>query len=937
MQVITFYSFKGGVGRTQLLLNVACIVAARGKNVALVDMDIHAPGLSFMRCLRPDDGKAPQSGLIDFFETAVEAAGQPEAEIADLTACAYEPPEIRTKLRARAKDAGNLWLIPCADFHGTGTPEQARTAYLERLDALSPRLQRLAARSRAHAMSAGHTHQNPILSEMEEQLADLSGDRGTPDFLFIDARTGFTEISDMILCHGASHLVLVSGLNEQNQTGLDLTLSELSRRGDDGWRQELSIALSLIPWGEEQAVQEAVQRIKDMLRRHSGAEASLFGEEGTRDPFRIPYHPRLAVTDSPIVLDFPESPLSQVYEECADHLAPEVRRGEVLPFLTRIPLEERKARKQPSSDRPSIFAGRAPWHLYVKPQRVNAVREALFPPAKVSEGVTADAFINAVWNDLDKDAEAKAALLLSIPSLSSFQLSETVKALTQNRHFTEKFHGIFGFSLNDTLGLRWCEWRQVLLRCGVDAGDLWSIPEALPRINPAPGALNHGRFWTELASAMRMADDPAWLEVLRQGYPRLKDDPDFVIAAAEMLHLARKTTDAIAWLRTLLSFGDERITLPQLGQLHYQLGECLRFANDQHSARLELRRALDLYTTAKNDLGQANAHYSLGHVSLREDDLAGARTHYSHALELYNAANSTLGQANVQSALGGITLREDDLAGARKYYSHASELYTAANATLGQANVQSSIGGIALQENDLAGAHTHLSHSLDLYTSAKDVVGQANAHHSLGGIALRRCDLPGARTHYSRALELYTAASSTLGQGNAHRSLGDVALREADLAGARTHLIRALDVYTAAKNTISQASAQRSLGDVALREDDLPAARTHYTRALELHNVAKSTLGQANDHKGLAECVLRENQWDAAREALEACLVRYTSLNEQEGLHETQLLLAEAWHGIGDAIKAADLIAEVVKWAKLRGFKLLQRDALELKQKLFPT
>ncbi len=685
MQVITFYSFKGGVGRTQLLLNVACIVAARGKNVALVDMDIHAPGLSFMRCLRPDDGKAPQSGLIDFFETAVEAAGQPEAEIADLTACAYEPPEIRTKLRARAKDAGNLWLIPCADFHGTGTPEQARTAYLERLDALSPRLQRLATRSREHAMSAGHTHRNPILSEMEEQLADLSGDRGTPDFLFIDARTGFTEISDMILCHGASHLVLVSGLNEQNQTGLDLTLSELSRRGDDGWRQELSIALSLIPWGEEQAVQEAVQRVKDMLRRHSGADASLFGEEGTPDPFRIPYHPRLAVTDSPIGLDFPESPLSQVYEECADHLAPEVRRGEVLPFLTRIPLEERKARKQPSSDRPSIFAGRAPWHLYVKPQRVIPVREVLFPAAKGLEGVIADTFINAVWNDLDKDADAKAALLLSIPSLSSFQLSETVKSLTEKRQSMEQVAGTLGNQIADTLGLRWCEWRQVLLRCGVDAGDLWSIPEALPRLDPAPGALSHGCFWTELASAMRMADDPAWLEVLKDGRKRHGADPDFVIAAAYVLYLAGEKTEAVAWLRALLDRGEDGISTTQLGQLYHRLGECLRFGDDQQSARFALKRALDLHAAAKDTLGQANDHNSLGTLALQEDDLAAARTHYTRALELHTAAKGTLGQANDHKALGDLALREDDLAAARNHYSRALELHTAAKDTLGQA------------------------------------------------------------------------------------------------------------------------------------------------------------------------------------------------------------------------------------------------------------
>ena len=47
-QVITFYSYKGGTGRTMSLANVACLLAERlGKeaNILLVDWDLEAPGL----------------------------------------------------------------------------------------------------------------------------------------------------------------------------------------------------------------------------------------------------------------------------------------------------------------------------------------------------------------------------------------------------------------------------------------------------------------------------------------------------------------------------------------------------------------------------------------------------------------------------------------------------------------------------------------------------------------------------------------------------------------------------------------------------------------------------------------------------------------------------------------------------------------------------
>ena len=46
-KTVLFYSFKGGVGRTQLLLNSAKYLASLGKKVLIVDFDIHAPGLSY--------------------------------------------------------------------------------------------------------------------------------------------------------------------------------------------------------------------------------------------------------------------------------------------------------------------------------------------------------------------------------------------------------------------------------------------------------------------------------------------------------------------------------------------------------------------------------------------------------------------------------------------------------------------------------------------------------------------------------------------------------------------------------------------------------------------------------------------------------------------------------------------------------------------------
>jgi len=70
-RILTFYSFKGGTGRSMAAANVACLlgrVATESQErVLLMDWDLEAPGLH--RYFEVDDskGKGPRAGVIDYF------------------------------------------------------------------------------------------------------------------------------------------------------------------------------------------------------------------------------------------------------------------------------------------------------------------------------------------------------------------------------------------------------------------------------------------------------------------------------------------------------------------------------------------------------------------------------------------------------------------------------------------------------------------------------------------------------------------------------------------------------------------------------------------------------------------------------------------------------------------------------------------------------
>jgi MinD-like ATPase involved in chromosome partitioning or flagellar assembly/tetratricopeptide (TPR) repeat protein len=83
-QIITFYSYKGGAGRTMAVANVAWIMASAGKRVLVVDWDLESPGLHrYFRPFLTDKELTSTTGVIDMLLGFVREASRRQGE--DLT------------------------------------------------------------------------------------------------------------------------------------------------------------------------------------------------------------------------------------------------------------------------------------------------------------------------------------------------------------------------------------------------------------------------------------------------------------------------------------------------------------------------------------------------------------------------------------------------------------------------------------------------------------------------------------------------------------------------------------------------------------------------------------------------------------------------------------------------------------------------------------
>jgi tetratricopeptide (TPR) repeat protein len=187
-KVITFYSYKGGVGRTMSLVNIACLLAKKSKKVLLIDWDLEAPGLHdfFNANLKLED-----LGLIDFIHESVDMKiSNPEnneKEIENFIATNIDRFICTNVLPFK----GNLDMIKAGKFD---------IEYSEKLNAIN-----------WHEFYVKSPYFFKIFASVLESKYD---------FIFIDSRTGLSDTGGICTMLMPQILVVVFALNNQNIKGV---------------------------------------------------------------------------------------------------------------------------------------------------------------------------------------------------------------------------------------------------------------------------------------------------------------------------------------------------------------------------------------------------------------------------------------------------------------------------------------------------------------------------------------------------------------------------------------------------------------------------------------------------------------------------------------------------------------------------------------------
>ncbi|MFH0177206.1 FxSxx-COOH system tetratricopeptide repeat protein [Streptomyces cacaoi] len=168
-KIISFYSFKGGAGRTMALANAAWIIASQGKSVLVIDWDLEAPDLHlYYGAFLPVSDFSYSDGVLDMFSAFADAAAVVHDD--DLRALHPQHTDFeryQVDLDRKFPNGGRL--------HYMG-PGRMDDEYANRLAAFN--------------WTGFHTSDDgqDFLEALRERLHDSDY-----DYILIDSRTGFSD------------------------------------------------------------------------------------------------------------------------------------------------------------------------------------------------------------------------------------------------------------------------------------------------------------------------------------------------------------------------------------------------------------------------------------------------------------------------------------------------------------------------------------------------------------------------------------------------------------------------------------------------------------------------------------------------------------------------------------------------------------------------
>ena len=214
-KIVTFYSYKGGVGRSMSLANVAWLLANEyNKTVLIIDWDLEAPGLHRFFNINENEIK---KGLIDLFYDYKEIL---RSDISSIKEDIIDIDNYIKIISNKSNTKGSISILPAgkqdAEYAGRVNNFDWHEFYKK-------------------------WHGFGFIEYLKEELKKRA------DFILIDSRTGVTDIGGICTLQMPDIVVLLFSLNEQCISGTDSIIKNILNESIKFRENESAPKLIIVP------------------------------------------------------------------------------------------------------------------------------------------------------------------------------------------------------------------------------------------------------------------------------------------------------------------------------------------------------------------------------------------------------------------------------------------------------------------------------------------------------------------------------------------------------------------------------------------------------------------------------------------------------------------------------------------------------------------
>lgn len=224
--IITFYSHKGGVGRTTSLALLASYYSEQGKKVFIIDCDFEAPGL--LNFFSISQFTTPKNGVVEYLN---DINFDSKTSLND---------DYVYQVSNRYTGEGSIHMMPAGNVFSLS--KQHYLEGLSRLDIFGPSM---------------------FLKDMNNLILDIQKNY-SPDVILIDSRTGFNNVFG-VLSKISDHVVALFGDDSQNNPGMEFILDKYS---DSSVHSKLTIVLSIVSTNIRKRHSNLVDKVSHYMQEY---------------------------------------------------------------------------------------------------------------------------------------------------------------------------------------------------------------------------------------------------------------------------------------------------------------------------------------------------------------------------------------------------------------------------------------------------------------------------------------------------------------------------------------------------------------------------------------------------------------------------------------------------------------------------------------------